>query len=179
MNTCLVLTVIADDKPGLVETLAEVIADHEGSWLESSMSQLAGKFAGILRLSVATNRAGNLIDALSSLPAELKLIVEQAEAEELPDKPTTVDLNLMGNERPGIIREISHALAMLSVNVEQLSTQCDPAPMSGDVLFRAQAVLQVPTGMLVEDLQVVLERLADDLIVELKDSSPETTRARP
>ena len=137
MNTCLVLTVIADDKPGLVETLAEVIADHKGSWLESSMSQLAGKFAGILRVSVATNRAENLIDALSSLPAELKLIVEQAEAKELPVKPTTVDLNLMGNERPGIIREISHALAMLSVNVEQLSAarHCDPAPMSGDVLF--------------------------------------------
>ena len=85
----------------------------------------------------------------------------------------------MGNERPGIIREISHALAMLSVNVEQLSTHCEPAPMSGDVLFRAQAVLQVPTGMLVEDLQEVLERLADDLIVELKDSSPGTSRARP
>ena len=80
MKTCLVLTVIADDKPGLVETLAEVIADHKGSWLESSMSQLAGKFAGILRVSVATNRAENLIDALSSLPAELKLIVEQAES---------------------------------------------------------------------------------------------------
>ena len=172
MNTCFVLTVIADDKPGLVETLAEVIADHKGSWLESSMSQLAGKFAGILRVSVATNRAQNLIDALSSLPAELKLVVEQAEAEELPDKPTTVDLNLMGNERPGIIREIFHALAMLSVNVEQLSTLCEPAPMSGDVLFRAQAVLQVPTGILVEDLQEVLERLTDDLIVELKDSSP-------
>ena len=172
MNTCLVLTVIADDKPGLVETLAEVIADHKGSWLESSMSQLAGKFAGILRVSVATNRAQTLIDALSSLPAELKLVVEQAEAEELPDKPKTVGLNLMGNERPGIIREISHVLAMLSVNVEQLSTHCDPAPMSGDVLFRAQAVLQVPTGMLVEDLQELLERLADDLIVELKDSSP-------
>ena len=179
MNTCLVLTVIADDKPGLVETLAEVIADHKGSWLESSMSQLAGKFAGILRVSVATNRAQNLIDALSSLPADLKLVVEQAETEELPDKPTTVDLNLMGNERPGIIREISHALAMLSVNVKQLSTHCDPAPMSGDVLFRARAVLQVPTGMLVEDLQEVLERLADDLIVELKDSSPGTSRARP
>jgi len=172
MNTCLVLTVIADDKPGLVETLAKVIADHKGSWLESSMSQLAGKFAGILRVSVATNRAQTLIDALSSLPAGLKLVVEQAEVEEPPDKPKTVDLNLMGNERPGIIREISHALAMLSVNVEKLSTHCDPAPMAGDVLFRAQAVLQVPKGMLVEDLQEVLEQLADDLIVELKDSSP-------
>ena len=168
MNTYLVLTVIADDKPGLVETLAEVIADHEGSWLESSMSQLAGKFAGILRVSVATSDAGTLIDSLSSLPAELKLVVEQAETVGLADEPTTVDLNLVGNDRPGIIREISHALAMLSVNVEQLSTHCEPAPMSGDVLFRAQAVLQVPPEISLEILQGELEQLADDLIVELK-----------
>jgi len=172
MNTYLVLTVIADDKPGLVETLAEVIADHKGNWLESSMSQLAGKFAGILRVSVATGDAQTLIDALSSLPAELKLVVEQAETEELADEPTTVDLNLVGNDRPGIIREISHALAMLSVNVKQLSSHCEPAPMSGDVLFRAQAVLQVPREISLESLQGELEQLADDLIVELRDSGP-------
>ena len=146
MNTCLVLTVIADDKPGLVETLAEVIADHKGSWLESSMSQLAGKFAGILRVSVATNRAENLIDALSSLPAELKLIVEQAESKELPVKPTTVGLNLMGNERPGIIREISHALAMLSVNVEQLSTHCDLHPCPAMSCFVLKRCCRFPRG---------------------------------
>lgn len=172
MNTYLVLTVIADDKPGLVETLAEVIADHKGNWLESSMSQLAGKFAGILRVSVSASDTQTLIDALSSLPAELKLVVEQAETEELVDAPTTVDLNLVGNDRPGIIREISHALAMLSVNVKQLSSHCEPAPMSGDVLFRTQAVLQVPAGISLESLQGELEQLADDLIVELRDSGP-------
>ena len=172
MNTYLVLTVIADDKPGLVETLAEVIADHKGNWLESSMSQLAGKFAGILRVSVSASDTQTLIDALSSLPAELKLVVEQAETEELVDAPTTVDLNLVGNDRPGIIREISHALAMLSVNVKQLSSYCEPAPMSGDVLFRAQAVLQVSTEISLESLQGELEQLADDLIVELRDSGP-------
>ena len=69
MNTYLVLTVIADDKPGLVETLAEVIADHKGNWLESSMSQLAGKFAGILRVSVATvMRKRSLTHSAAFLP---------------------------------------------------------------------------------------------------------------
>ena len=171
MNTYLVLTVIADDKPGLVETLAKAIADHEGNWLESSMSQLAGKFAGILRVSVATNRAQTLVDALSSLPAGLKLVVERAVPEEHPGEPRTVELVLVGNDRSGIIREISHALAVLCVNVEQLSTTCEPAPMSSEVLFRAQAVLRVPTEMSLEDLQRGLELLADDLIVELKYTS--------
>ena len=52
MKTYLILTIIGEDKPGIVESLAEVIADHSGNWLESSMSHLAGKFAGILRVGV-------------------------------------------------------------------------------------------------------------------------------
>ena len=52
MTTYLVLTIIGEDRPGIVESLAEIISDYSGNWLESSMSQLAGKFAGILRVSV-------------------------------------------------------------------------------------------------------------------------------
>ena len=52
MTNFLVLTVISDDKPGVVETLAKTITEHGGNWLECRMSHLAGKFAGILRVSV-------------------------------------------------------------------------------------------------------------------------------
>ena len=99
MNTYLVLTIIADDKQGLVETLAKVIADHNGNWLESSMSQLAGKFAGILRVCVATDHAQMLVDALNNLSAELKLVVEQVETTEQAEGPRTVELVLVGNDR--------------------------------------------------------------------------------
>ena len=71
MKTNLVLTVIADDKPGLVESLAQTIALNSGNWLESSMSQLAGKFAGILRISVADDRVEKLIEELIGLPSEI------------------------------------------------------------------------------------------------------------
>jgi len=167
MNTNLVLTVIADDKPGLVDTLSSVIAEHGGNWLESSMSQLAGKFAGILRVSVSKQNAEALISALESLSGDLKIVIEQVDAEVTDDEPRTATLSLVGNDRPGIVREISHALAILAVNVEQLSTECAPAPMSGDILFRTRATLRVPKGIALEDLQKELESLADDLIVEL------------
>ena len=64
MTTYLVLTAIGEDKPGLVESLARIISDNSGNWLESSMSQLAGKFAGILRVSVNDNNADKLIHCL-------------------------------------------------------------------------------------------------------------------
>ena len=168
MKSYLVLTVIADDKPGLVESLSEVIAGHKGNWLESSMSQLAGKFAGILRVSVSRQNVDALVAALNRLSSELKLVIEQVEIKESGEQLRTVELSLVGNDRPGIVREISHALAVLSVNVEQLSTRCEPAPMSSDILFRTSASLKVPQDVSLEDLQRCLERLADDLMVEIK-----------
>ena len=167
MTTYLVLTAIGEDKPGLVESLAEVIADNSGNWLESSMSQLAGKFAGILRVSVNDSEAYQLISALDGISDQLTLVIERANSDVEIESPQTVELNLIGNDRPGIIREFSHALASLSVNVEQLSTECISAPMSSDILFKAKANLKVPVGLELELLQREIERLADDLIVEV------------
>jgi len=168
MTTYLVLTAIGADKPGLVESLAKVIADNSGNWLESSMSQLAGKFAGILRVSVSDSEVDQLISALDRISDQLTLVIERVDSDVEIELPQTVELNLIGNDRPGIIREFSHALASLSVNVEQLSTECVPAPMSSEVLFKAKANLKVPVGLELEVLQQEIERLADDLIVEMQ-----------
>ena len=168
MTTYLVLTAIGDDKPGLVESLAQTIASNAGNWLESNMSQLAGKFAGVLRVSVNDQDADRLIDALEGLSDHLTLVIERVYIDETHNTEQTVELNLIGNDRAGIVQEISHALAKLSVNVEKLTSECAPAPMSGDALFKASALLKVPEGLDLEDLQSELEGLADDLIVELQ-----------
>lgn len=168
MTTNLVLTVIADDKPGLVELLSQTIASNSGNWLESSMSQLAGKFAGILRISVADDRVEKLIEELIGLPSEIKLVIEKAADEPVGQQSRMVELSLVGNDRPGIIKEISAAVAELGVNVERLNTQCTPAPMSSDALFKAKATLEVPGHVALEQLQENLEQLADELIVEIE-----------
>lgn len=167
MATYLVLTIIGDDKPGLVELLAETIARHAGSWQESNMSHLAGKFAGILRVSVEDAHADALVDDLQKLSSVLRLVVEKVQVIDPVARQRTLRLSLVGNDRPGIIKEISRALAAQHVNVEELATQCTSAPMSGELLFNAQAVLKVPVDLDVDALQAELERLADDLIVDI------------
>jgi glycine cleavage system regulatory protein len=165
--TYLVLTIIGDDKPGLVELLSETIARHSGNWLESNMAHLAGKFAGILRVSVDDLHADALVQDLQRLSSVLRLVVEKVSMAEPPASQRTLRLTLVGNDRPGIIKEISRALAAQHVNVEELTTQCSSAPMSGEPLFNAQALLKVPADLDLHDLQRQLERLADDLIVEI------------
>ncbi|MDP1932255.1 MAG: ACT domain-containing protein [Gammaproteobacteria bacterium] len=167
MATYLVLTIIGDDKPGLVELLSETIARHSGNWLESNMSHLAGKFAGILRVSVEDSHADALVQDLQKLSSVLRLVVEKVSVSEPVQRHRTLRLSLVGNDRPGIIKEISRALAAQHVNVEELATQCTSAPMSGELLFNAQAVLKVPVDLDLDALQAQLEKLADDLIVEI------------
>jgi len=166
MSTYLVLTIIGEDRPGLVGQLADTISRHSGNWLESNMSHLAGKFAGILRVSVDETHADELVDALQKLTS-VRVVVEKVKLGDSAPRQRTWRLTLVGNDRPGIIKEISRALAEQHVNVEELATQCVSAPMSGDQLFNAQALLKVPVEIDVDVLQGQLERLADDLIVEI------------
>ncbi|MDO9477491.1 MAG: ACT domain-containing protein [Pseudohongiella sp.] len=167
MKTFLVLTLIGNDQPGLVESLAQIVAQHQGNWLESNMSRLAGKFAGILRVSVDEQDAEGLIDALDALSPRLKLVVERSAHAEPDVIQQQWRLSLVTNDRPGIIRDVSGVLARQHVNVDDLETECAPAPMSSDVLFKANALLHIPAGLDIDALRAELEQLADDLIVDL------------
>ncbi|WP_426415023.1 glycine cleavage system protein R [Aestuariirhabdus sp. LZHN29] len=167
MSTDFVVSIIADDKPGLVDSLAQTVVDHQGNWLESRMAQMAGKFAGILRVNVSDAHATTLKDALEALQTDgIKVIIENASAEQGVTSHALL-LNLVGNDRPGIVREVSQVLSAQQVNVEDLSTECEPAPHTGEMLFRAQARLQVPQQVDIDTLISTLESLADDLMVEV------------
>ncbi|MEC8103623.1 MAG: ACT domain-containing protein [Pseudomonadota bacterium] len=168
MPDFLVLTVIADDKPGIVEQLSTVIADHGGNWLESRMAQMAGKFAGILRISIDGEQKSKLVAALSSLDSSgLQVRVETPAAEKDTLATHSLALSVVGNDRPGIVREVSQALARIGVNVLELSTQCEPAEMSAVPLFRSEISASIPDSLDHDDVREVLEALSDDLMVEL------------
>src|SRR5258706_4507713 len=137
----LVLTVIGADRPGLVEALANTVADHGASWLESRMAHLAGHFVGLLRVSVADSRAAELAQALRGLEARgLRVIVEAALGPG-PDDSPRLHLELVGLDRPGIVRDVSRAIAERGVNVEELASHTSSAPMSSETLFHAKASL--------------------------------------
>ena len=167
--TDLVLTLIGPDRPGLVEAVAEVVASHGGNWLESRMAHLAGKFAGILRVEIPSDKADGLQKALAELESRgLKVVGEPSGEGGHPAPGRTFDLELVGLDRPGIVREISQLLANGGANVEELSTDRSSAPMSGEMLFLAKARVRLPGDADLGAMRVALERLASDLLVEIR-----------
>ena len=169
----LILTLIGPDRPGIVEAIAEPIARHGGNWLESRMAHLAGKFAGILRIEVAAEQASALVESLRALERSgLALTIETGPAQAPVPGARTFVLELEGLDRPGIVREISHALAERGVNIEELTTDRTTAPMSGELLFRSRALVTIPPRTDPERLRERLEELAGDLMVQVTLAAP-------
>src|SRR5215472_6676460 len=145
MQTSLVMTIIGQDRPGLVESVARVVAQNGGNWLESRMSRLGGHFAGILRVEVSAGNQQRLASALQALNAGgLTIVVHPDQAAEIAAAARLTILEIVGQDRPGIVNQITHALAEHKVNVEELETECASAAMSGETLFKALAILSIP-----------------------------------
>lgn len=173
MHVSLVLTAIGNDRPGLVRALSAAVAEHGGSWQESSMARLAGKFAGILRAEVPAARAADLETALRGLAsAGLQVVVERSAPGPAPDR-RPLRIELVGADRPGLVRELSRALAERGVNIDELESESGPAPMSGGQLFTCRLRVGLPAGVAVEDLRAALEALAHEIVVDIAVDEPD------
>ena len=168
MQVPLVMTVIGSDRTGLVESLASLIANHDGNWLESRMCRLGGEFAGILRIHVPIKKKTALLKALKALRTKgLSVVVQPDKSGSTFITGKAAVLELVGHDRPGIMREITRALSNQGVNVEELSTGCVSAPMSGEMQFKARAMLLVPERCNLANLRASLEKIAGELMVDL------------
>jgi len=169
MARALVLTVIGKDQPGLVEALADLIAQHEGNWDESRMARLAGHFAGVVQIHIHEDLAEGLISALPTL-ADRGLSVNVVDSDwslAVVDHRQSLRLELVGQDRPGIVQEISRTLAALGVSMQELRTVIESAPMSGERLFRAEAELVPPARVGFEQIRTALEQLANDMVIDI------------
>jgi len=165
----LVLTFVGDDRPGLIGAISEKIAACGATWLESRSARLAGKFAGILLVGVPDARAAELRTSLHMLESTgLHLAIEEGAPAEAGRQPgRLLRLDLLGHERPGIVRDVTLALTGLVVNIEEFASDLESAPFTGVEMFRARALLRAPDELGVEDLRKALERLAGEIMVDL------------
>ena len=168
MLTSLVATVIGPDRPGLVRLLSDCGSAHGASWEESRMASLAGQFAGIVRFAVPAAKAAGLAAALAALEAEgLRVVIAQGGAARPPAPVRLLRLELVGHDRPGIVRDISRLLAEQGVSIHELHTAVVSGAMSGGNLFEVDARLAVPDALPTEDLRRLLEGLANELMVDI------------
>ncbi len=163
----LILTVVGDDRAGLVATLAEVVSAHGGNWERSELAELDGTFAGVVEVSVPAEQVTAFTAALDALDGLLKVTTHTGVAEPASDWPQ-LSLTVIGNDRPGIVKEISAVLSQHQLNIEHLSSKTLDAPMAGGRLFEATVIARVPGNADTAAITADLERIAAEIQVDLQ-----------
>ncbi len=167
MQTKILLTVMGADRPGLTEALAAAVLGAGGNWHESYLSRLGGKFVGSALVELDLEAVDRLRANLqASVASDLR--VEIVPADEDQDPGEAVEITLTGQDRPGIVHEISVVLTRLGANIVELETRTDPSAWSGSAMFRARTRLTLPAGLSHDDLQQALEALSGDLMVDFE-----------
>lgn len=162
----LVLTVIGDDRAGLVNALAEVIASHDGSWSRSELAELAGKFAGIVEVEVSDDQVEALSGALRPLAGLLDVTVHSGTTQQ-PVGGHAITFDLVGNDRRGIVQEISAVLRDHDITIDRLTSEVVDAPMGGGRLFQATLQAHADADADLAEARAGLERIAGELMVDL------------
>jgi len=163
----IVLSFIGADKPGLVKRLADIISSKGGNWMESNLSQLAGKFTGIVLISVSAQNSDSLCKALHDLSSEeFKILTELTSAHESA-KTMELALHILGPDRPGIVKSISQALEQNKINVKQMESKITSAAMSGDPMFEAEAIIQVADQIDIDALLVDINNISMELGIDI------------
>jgi glycine cleavage system regulatory protein len=163
----LVFTLLGPDRPGIVKEISALVREHGGNWMESSLSHLAGHFAGLVRVTVPGDSRAALLTALHGLEGSGLQVVVAGEAGTHLDEGTRVAFELTANDRPGLIEELTGALAQLEVNVIELHTTAESAPMATEMLFVAQFDVALPANVDEEALAGRLEQLSDDIMIDM------------
>ncbi len=161
----LIISVIGKDKTGLVDALAKKVYQHGGNWQSSSFAHMAGMFTGFVEVLVPKANHEALIEALDALP---DLTVQSVSAvNESPTDTTELRVDIMGNDKSGIVQELTAVLNEFNLNIVNFDSTCESAPNWGSLMFKASAVISVPEGFDEDRLKQALENLANDLVVDI------------
>lgn len=162
-----VVTFIGDDRTGIVSEMATAIERRGGNWLESQLSQLGGKFAGLILISLPDGEAAELQNDLANLPGGHWSVRVTPGNTVAPAPEPNLSLEVVGPDRAGIIREVSLALADYGISVITLESVVESAAFTGEPLFKASIAAHAPESDTRAELEVKLEDIAERMTLDI------------
>jgi glycine cleavage system transcriptional repressor len=183
-----VLSAIGADRVGIVDDLAALVFERGGNIEESKMAVLGGEFAVMMLVSMEAAVLDGFVAGTRELESKLslKIGVKGTRKDEREDTPREDSgLSAGGQGRPytletvsldgkGIVRAVSAVLRAYGINIEDLETSTERAPLTGAPLFRMKANIVLGREVVVAALRRELEELqaAQDLDIVLQPLVP-------
>lgn len=161
----LIIGLVGADKPGLIDSIAQKVYESQGNWLSSNFSHMAGQFAGFAEIQVPLDAVDALDKALSDIP-DLHIELHSGHGAD-KENQSLVSIDVVGNDRKGIVQELSSVLNGFELNIVKFESRCESAPNWGSILFKAKATFQVNDPFNLDELKEALEDITNDIVVEL------------
>lgn len=161
----MIFTLVGRDKLGLIDSLAQTVFDMGGNWLGSNFSQMAGHLAGFVEIDLPSEKHELLIETFSRHPdLQIQLVtgIEDDHA-----SFNTANIEIIGNDKTGIVQELTAVLNQFNINIIKFVTTCESAPNWGGRLFKANATVQINKDFDLDPLREALEQIANDLVVDI------------
>ncbi len=171
MTTRIILNVIGSDRPGLTQALADAVLAAGGNWLESHLSRLGGKYVGSVLVELAEAQLANLEQAVRTVDASGLQVSIIFAGEEPECNQKALWIELVGQDRPGIVREVTGVLSGLGANIEDFSSDTENSAWSGEQLFRAKTQVTLPEGVSADQVRQALEAISGEIMVDFTFST--------
>ena len=162
----IIFTLVGQDKPGLISDLAKTVYAMGGNWLGSNFSHMAGHFAGFVQVDIPLEKHQVLMERLSEHP-DLKIHLLPGEISQ-DDKLQSVTIDITGNDKSGIVQELTQILSQFNLNIIKFDSRLESAPNWGGELFKAKATIAIAADCDLESLPEALESVANDLMVDIE-----------
>lgn len=163
----LILSVVGSDRPGLTEALAKAVLSAGGNWLESHLSQLGGLYVGSVLVDLEAGSVDALRAAVAKVDAQgLEVRIAPALAAQTVSGET-VAFSVVGQDRPGIVAQVTSVLSGLHANIETFETRLSVEPHSGAPLFHMDARLRLPPTLSAAAVQTALEDISGEIMVDV------------
>lgn len=164
-----IVMAVGPDRPGLNQSLADAIVAAGGNWLESHFARLGGSYVGSVLVDLPDGGLADLKRAAARMDAEGFRVSVEAAAEAAPPQGRTMGFGLVGADRPGIVREVSTALAGLGVSIDLFETGTEQEAWTGQTMFRARAKVIVPDAVSFDAVRAALEDISGEIVVDFDE----------
>ncbi len=167
-TTSLVVSIVGTDRHGIVSSLAARAQRYGANWAASRLTRLAGEFAGMVHFEVPRENADALANALRGLESSgLQVVIAKSDGAKVSDAIKSVELELVGDDRVGIVSSLTKILAERNISIENIHTEIVRSGVSGKQTFKIGAHLLVPAKLSIDDLRKELGTLAHEMMVDI------------
>ena len=164
----IIISAFGADKPGIVSHLTGTITTHGGNIEESRMMKLGSDFTTMILVSVSAEWTESLTVALGGIQG-LQISIQKTSPFSMDATIPQCEIHLTGADNEGLVYKVAARLAEKGINIEEMETGTENAPISGTILFTMTARVSNPK-LDIPRLENDMNELADKLAVEIRTS---------